>query len=94
MNKEQLVQSIAKEIGITQKIVDKVLTSFERTTINIVAEGGKISLVDFGRFDARSRKGRNGRNPMTGEPVAIPDTLVARFSAGKRFRDRVKSKQV
>jgi len=54
-----------------------------------VASVGKVTLVGFGVFEARDRKRREGRNPLTGEKIQIPATRVPAFSAGKGFKEKV-----
>jgi integration host factor subunit beta len=36
-----------------------------------------------------ARDGRTGRNPRTGEHIAVTEKRVPRFKAGKRLRDRL-----
>ncbi|MCP3680737.1 MAG: hypothetical protein GY782_10985, partial [Gammaproteobacteria bacterium] len=38
----------------------------------LVKGSDRVTLTGFGTFMAVERKGREGRNPRTGEPVSIP----------------------
>ena len=51
--------------------------------------GDKVALVGFGTFDVKDRPERTGKNPRTGEPVAIAATRVPTFKAGKGLKDAV-----
>ena len=89
MNKGDLVDAIATRAEWTKKDVSIVLDATIATIIEAVSSGDKVSLVGFGTFERRDRQAREGRNPKTGEPMAIPATKVPAFSAGKGFKERV-----
>ena len=86
MNKEELVQEVAKKAKVTQKEAVEVLNSFIETVQKSVSKGQKVTLVGFGTFEARKRAARNGRNPQTGKEIKIAAKTVPAFSAGKKFR--------
>ena len=90
MNKGELVKKVATEMGVTEKKVNVILTNLMEVIVETVASGESVTLVGFGTFEARSRKEREGRNPRTGELLAIPATVVPAFSPGKTFKDAVK----
>lgn len=92
MNKEELVQEIAKKANVTQKEATEVLTSLIDTIQKTVAKGKKVTLVGFGTFEPRKRAARTGRNPQTGKELKIPAKTVPAFSAGKKFKTVVNSK--
>lgn len=89
MNKQELVDAIAAKAGTTKKQANAVLDSLMDTVMDAVASGDKVTLVGFGTFEQRHRQGREGRNPSTGERIAIPATTVPGFSAGKLFKEKV-----
>ncbi len=89
MNKEELVQEIAKKANVTQKEAAEVLGAFIETVEKTVSKGKKVTLVGFGTFEARKRAARVGRNPQTGKELQIPATTVPAFSAGKKFKEAV-----
>lgn len=93
MNKGELVDVVAEKASVTKKQADAVLSAAFETITEVVADGEKVVIVDFGSFEARDRKAREGRNPKTGDKMAIPATVVPAFSAGKGFRDAVSSGQ-
>lgn len=92
MNRAELVTAIAsqtKELELTKKEVDAVLTAFTDTVTTTVASGEKVTIVGFGSFESRQRNEREGRNPKTGEAMTIPACVVPAFSAGKGFKEVV-----
>ncbi|MGN0031007.1 MAG: HU family DNA-binding protein [Candidatus Gastranaerophilaceae bacterium] len=92
MNKEELVQEIAKKANVTQKEASEVLSSLVETIQKTVAKGKKVTLVGFGTFEPRKRAARTGRNPQTGAPLKIAAKTVPAFSAGKKFKTVVNGK--
>ena len=92
MNKEELVQNVAKNAKCTQKEAAEVLTAFINAVQTAVSKGQKVTLVGFGTFEARKRAARNGRNPQTGKEIKIAAKTVPAFSAGKKFKELVNKK--
>ena len=89
MNKSDLVNEVAKVISTkkeAQAAVDCVISSITKT----LKKGQEVSLTGFGTFKVVKRKARNGRNPMTGEPIKIKATKAPKFTAGKGLKDAVK----
>lgn len=89
MNKEELVQEVAKKTKLSQKQVAEVLNTLLETIEGSVAEGNKVTLVGFGTFEPRQRAERAGRNPQSGKEITIPAKTVPAFTAGKKFKDLV-----
>jgi DNA-binding protein HU-beta len=92
MNKEELIQEVAKKSKASQKQVSEIIAATIETIQKNVAKGKKVTLVGFGTFEARKRAARNGRNPQTGKPLKIAAKTVPAFSAGKRFKELVAKK--
>ena len=92
MNKEELVQEIAKKANVTQKEAAEVLSAWVDTIQKTVAKGKKVTLVGFGTFEARKRAARTGRNPQTGAAIKIAAKTAPVFTAGKKFKDIVNKK--
>jgi DNA-binding protein HU-beta len=89
MNKEELVQEVAKKTKASQKQVAEILSCTIETIEKTVAKGKKVTLVGFGTFEPRKRAARTGRNPQTGKELKIPAKTVPAFSAGKKFKELV-----
>jgi DNA-binding protein HU-beta len=89
MNKGELIDSIAKQTGLTkadsQRALDATLDAIQGT----LATGEKVSIPGFGTFDTSRRAARKGRNPQTGEPIQIKARTVAKFKAGKGLAEAV-----
>jgi integration host factor subunit beta len=65
-----------------------VATIFDEIT-QALARGERVELRGFGAFTVKRRDARTGRNPRTGEAVAVEEKVVPFFKAGKELRERV-----
>ena len=86
MNKTELIAAVAEKAGLTKKDVEKAVAALLETVKGEVAKKGKVQLIGFGTFEARTR---TGKNPRTNEPIKIPAATVPAFKAGKAFKDAV-----
>lgn len=65
-----------------------VATIFGEITAAL-ARGDRVELRGFGAFSTKSREPRTGRNPRTGEAVAVTAKAVPYFKPGKELRERI-----
>ena len=90
MNKQSLIEKIAKDTGVTKVSAAAALESTLDGITRSLKKGEGITFVGFGTFKTAVRKARTGRNPQTGAEVKIPKRRVVRFTAGKALKDAVK----
>ena len=91
MNRQELSEKIATQIGISKKQAEDALRSFEHLTIDVLKKGGEVTLAGFGTFSSRLRKSRGGVNPRKPtERIEIPTVTVPKFKAGKNLKDELK----
>jgi DNA-binding protein HU-beta len=89
MNKQQLVELVANKTGTSKRQTEQCLDFLVNAITKSVARGEKVTLVGFGTFQRRDRRGRKGRDPRTGAEINIPAKKVPAFSAGKQFKQSV-----
>ena len=90
LTKKDLVLSVAKETGITQVQVKRVVQRLLDRLIENLKEGKTIELRNFGVFKVRQRAPRRGRNPKTGQEVPVPSKRVVVFKPGLLMRQDIK----
>ena len=56
---------------------------------NALAAGEKVQIAGFGSFETRQRAARTGKNPQTGEAVAIAACKAPAFKAGKSLKEAI-----
>lgn len=89
MNKQELINSISTETGLTKKDSSAALDALTGAISASLAKGEPVRLLGFGTFDVKSRAARTGKNPKTGESISIPASKVPAFKAGKELKDCV-----
>lgn len=90
LTKRDIVVRIAKETGLIQQDVMKVVQKTLDYIADAVVEGRNVELRNFGVFELRVRKPRVGRNPNRPEiDVPIPEQPVVKFKVGKELKKRV-----
>ncbi|MBU5616108.1 MULTISPECIES: HU family DNA-binding protein [Psychrobacter] len=89
MNKSELIDSIAEKSGLNKTQAGDALNAVMESVGQALEAGDSISLVGFGTFSVKDRKARTGRNPKTGEELAIPASKVPSFKAGKNLKERL-----
>jgi len=89
MNKAELVEKVAGEVGLTKKDVNNVVDAMTSAITDSLAGGEKVTLVGFGTFQVQKRKARQGVNPQTGEKISIPAKDVPKFKPGRSLREAV-----
>ncbi len=96
MNKQALVDLVAKRLGTTKARAIEITDLFFAPAGLIASElrrGGKVSISGFGNFETRRREAREGRNPRTGKAISIGAATVPAFHAGKALKDSVNKKR-
>ena len=90
MKKQDLINKVAEELGVSKKEVSAVVNCALESIVAAVAAGEKVQFVGFGTFESKTRAARTGLNPQTGEAIQIAATTVPTFKAGKEFKEAVK----
>ncbi|KRV50971.1 DNA-binding protein [Wenjunlia vitaminophila] len=88
MNKAQLVEAVADQVGGRKAAADAVDAVLD-VIVRAVVAGERVSVTGFGSFEKVDRPARYARNPQTGERVRVKKTSVPRFRAGQGFKDLV-----
>ena len=90
MTKSELIEKLAaRQTQLSLKDVELVVKSILEHMAQSLAKGERIEIRGFGSFSLHFRAPRMGRNPKTGEAVALPGKHVPHFKPGKLLRERV-----
>jgi integration host factor subunit beta len=90
MIRSELVQRLADDNpGLSNRDVEAIVTVFFDEIVRRLADDGRVELRGFGAFSTRARDARTGRNPRTGEMVAVEAKRVPFFKPGKEMRIRL-----
>ncbi len=90
MTKSELIEILTqRQAHLKADDVDLAVKSLLDMMGGALADGDRIEIRGFGSFSLHYRPPRTGRNPKTGDAVALPGKYVPHFKPGKDLRDRV-----
>ncbi len=90
MTKSELIELLAaRQVHLKSEDVDMAVKTVLEQMSASLANGERIEIRGFGSFSLHYRPPRIGRNPKTGESVALPGKHVPHFKPGKELRERV-----
>lgn len=89
LNKERLVAKVSRDVGLTMHEAEKVVAAVVSCISHALQKGDNVRIAGFGTFSVVNRKSTSGRNPRTGETIAIPSSKQPKFKAGKNLKDAV-----
>ncbi len=89
LTRAQLSEALYQHVGLSRNdsadLVELVLGEIGEA----LAAGQTVKISSFGSFQVRSKGGRMGRNPKTGEEVPIQPRKVLVFRASHVLKDRI-----
>lgn len=91
MTKAELVEKVASTTQLTKKHAELIVNTVFESIVQSLKEGEKIELRGFGSFRIRHRGARIGRNPKTGDRVAVPPKRIPYFKPGKELKELLNS---
>ena len=89
MTKKDIVLKIANDTKMKQQDIKKIVQKALDSIIDSLVNGQTVELRNFGIFKVKSRRGRTGRNPRTGQVVPVPPKRVVVFKPGLEMKKRV-----
>ena len=90
MTKSELIDKLsAHQRHLAHLDVELAVKSILEQMSAALFSGDRIEIRGFGSFSLHFRAPRMGRNPKTGEAVALPGKHVPHFKPGKMLRERV-----
>ena len=90
MTKSELIEILSqRQLHLKADDVDLAVKSLLEMMGGALAEGERIEVRGFGSFSLHFRPPRTGRNPKTGDAVALSGKHVPHFKPGKELRERV-----
>ena len=89
MTQSQIMEHLAKTIGITKKDAKLALDELNTLVVRELKKEGSIRLAGLGVFRKRKLAARVGRNPATGEQIKIPARTRLRFTPAKALKESV-----
>ena len=89
MTKTDLIAQVAEKTSLTKKDSAAAIDAVFAAITAALAQGDGLSLTGFGSFAISERAAKEGRNPKTGEKMAIAASKTVKFKPGKALKDSV-----
>ena len=89
LTKVEIADSLIQKFDLTKREAKDLVESFFEEIRVALESGYDVKLSGFGNFQLRDKKSRPGRNPKTGESVAVSTRRVVVFKPGQKLRTRV-----
>ena len=90
VTKKDIVMKVSNDTNVAQIDVKKVVQKTLDAIVESLERGETVELRNFGVFKVKSRRGRIGRNPRTGQEVQVPEKKVVVFKPGLILKGKVK----
>jgi len=89
MNKIELINALKNECKISKKEAATIFDLFFDKISSALAEGDRVELRGLCTFFVKEYESYNGRNPRTGETVAVSPKKLPFFKCGQELKRRV-----
>ncbi len=90
MTKSELIAKLATDNPhLYQRDVERIVNTIFDEITTALSRGDRVELRGFGAFSVKARGARTGRNPRTGESVAVSEKLIPYFKTGKQLREKL-----
>ena len=89
MKKSELINYLALKQDIPVQVAHKVVDVVFDSMVQALEKGNRVELRGFGSFRVKHYEGYTGRNPKTGESVAVPPKNLVLFKMGKELIEKI-----
>ncbi len=91
LTKAELADILCDRVNISKVAAKEVVEAFFEEVRASLAKGEEVKISGFGNFQLRDKPQRPGRNPKTGEEVAITARRVVTFHASQKLKTQVEN---
>jgi integration host factor subunit alpha len=89
LTKAQLADMLYQQIGLNKRESKDMIEAFFDLITQSLVDGNDVKISGFGNFQIRTKAPRPGRNPRTGEAIAIDARRVVTFHASHKLKDQL-----
>ena len=94
MNKGELTEAFAKEIGLTLRDAEVCVNTLFNSIADTLSKGGRVEIRGFGSFKVKEYEPYSGRNPKTGESIQIRSKKLPYFKLSSMMQKRINKKPI
>ena len=89
MNKIDLIDALRDQTGLTKEQARVMVEMFFAKASDALGQGGRVELRGLCSFFVKEYQAYTGRNPMTGEKIAVPPKRLPFFKPGLELKGQV-----
>ncbi len=89
ITRADLSQAVYEQVGLSRNESADLVESVLEEICKALERGELVKISSFGTFQVRGKRQRVGRNPKTGEEVAILPRRVLTFRASNVLKERI-----
>ena len=89
MNKGQLIERVATELGSTKPAASKAIEAVIACITQGIKDDSGVTISGFGTFSKKQRAARTGVNPATGQPMQIKASKTVGFKPSQALKEDV-----
>lgn len=93
VTKAELADALFEQLGLNKREAKDMVDGFFDEIRAALERGESVKLSGFGNFQLRDKPQRPGRNPKTGEEIAITARRVVTFHASQKLKAAVADAQ-
>ena len=91
LTKADIAEHLFEQLGLNKREAREVVELFFDEISKSLENNVQVKLSGFGNFELKEKRERPGRNPKTGEDVAISARRVVTFHSGQKLKARVEA---
>jgi len=89
ITKATLANTLFDQLGLNKREAKEFVELFFEQIRQALEIGESVKLSGFGGFTIREKNSRPGRNPKTGEEVAVSARRVVTYRASQKVREQI-----
>ena len=89
VTKSEFVRRMAEKSGIKKVEAERAAELFIGTLIDCLRENGCVKFSRFGKFEVKTMKEKEARNPNTGESCIVPEHKKVKFCSSEKLAGRI-----
>ena len=94
MTNQELVATLAKRLGWTQRQATEVLESAVSIISSNLEDGNSINLQGFVQLETKKKGERVSVNPVSKQRFLVPPKITPAFRPGQNIKDNLKKLEV
>lgn len=85
MGKEALIHKAAEATGLTKKDIEAAWKALQKAIVEELHDGEEVTITGVGKLKPTVRAARTGRNPQTGQEIAIPEKQTVQLKVSSTY---------